>query len=270
MTPYRIAVVDDLERDRAWLAEKLADYMARERLEYELTAFASGEAFSAALEQGQRFNLVFMDIYMDGITGIEAAQALRARDMDCKLVFLTTSEDFMRQGFSLNSAHYLIKPVKDEDFAQAMANCRLGRALKYPPLPLRWRGERWRWTPVRSGIWRYSSAAWCCTPPGRPAPGPQLFRRGRPAGAGPAVSPVFQGSVGEHGPHRRPDGDELRLDDGSILPIAPGAGGDPGPIPGLYVWKNEGTVMRKRNRGGSAVGAAPDPGRRLACLCRRT
>ena len=132
MTPYRIAVVDDLERDRTWLAEKLADYMARERLEYELTAFASGEAFSAALEQGQRFNLVFMDIYMDGITGIEAAQALRARDMDCKLVFLTTSEDFMRQGFSLNSAHYLIKPVKDEDFAQAMANCRLGRALQVP------------------------------------------------------------------------------------------------------------------------------------------
>ena len=101
MTPYRIAVVDDLERDRAWLAEKLADYMARDRLEYELTAFASGEGFSAALEQGQRFNLVFMDIYMDGITGIEAAQALRARDMDCKLVFLTTSEDFMRQGLSL-------------------------------------------------------------------------------------------------------------------------------------------------------------------------
>ena len=78
MTPYRIAVVDDLERDRAWLAEKLADYMARDRLEYELTAFASGEGFSAALEQGQRFNLVFMDIYMDGITGIEAAQALRS------------------------------------------------------------------------------------------------------------------------------------------------------------------------------------------------
>ena len=32
MTPYRIAVVDDLERDRTWLAEKLADYMARDRL----------------------------------------------------------------------------------------------------------------------------------------------------------------------------------------------------------------------------------------------
>ena len=70
MTPYRIAVVDDLEAgpDVAG-GEAWRDYMARERLEYELTAFASGEAFSAALEQGQRFNLVFMDIYMDGITG---------------------------------------------------------------------------------------------------------------------------------------------------------------------------------------------------------
>lgn len=52
MTPYRIAVVDDLERDRAWLAEKLADYMARDRLEYELTAFASGEGFSAGAGAG--------------------------------------------------------------------------------------------------------------------------------------------------------------------------------------------------------------------------
>ena len=176
MTPYRIAVVDDLERDRAWLAEKLADYMARERLEYELTAFASGEAFSAALEQGQRFNLVFMDIYMDGITGIEAAQALRARDMDCKLVFLTTSEDFMRQGFSLNSAHYLIKPVKDEDFAQAMANCRLGRALQVPTLAVTVEGRTLEVdTRQIRYLERYSSAAWCCTPPGETCPWAAAF-----------------------------------------------------------------------------------------------
>lgn len=226
MTPYRIAVVDDLERDRAWLAEKLADYMARERLEYELTAFASGEAFSAALEQGQRFNLVFMDIYMDGITGIEAAQTLRARDMDCKLVFLTTSEDFMRQGFSLNSAHYLIKPVKDEDFAQAMANCRLGRALPgthpcrhgggadagggHPP------------DPVSGGTAAQRGAS---HHPGRPAPGPQLFRRGRPAGAGPAVSPVFQGSVGEHDHIAAQTGTNCVWTTGASCPSPPGAGG---------------------------------------------
>ena len=58
MTPYRIAVVDDLERDRAWLAEKLADYMARDRLEYELTAFASVSASSTFLARPNTKNWI--------------------------------------------------------------------------------------------------------------------------------------------------------------------------------------------------------------------
>lgn len=73
-----------------------------------------------------------MDIYIDSIIGIEVAQVLRARDMGCKLVFLTASEDFMRQGSSLNNAHCLIKPMKDKNFTQVTTNCRLGQALQIP------------------------------------------------------------------------------------------------------------------------------------------
>ena len=222
MTPYRIAVVDDLERDRAWLAEKLADYMARERLEYELTAFASGEAFSAALEQGQRFNLVFMDIYMDGITGIEAAQALRARDMDCKLVFLTTSEDFMRQGFSLNSAHYLIQPVKDEDFAQAMANCRLGRALQVPTLAVTVEG---RTLEVDTRQIRYlevqQRSVVLHTTRGDLPLGRSFSAAAAPLERDRRFLLCFKGVLVNMDHIAAQTGDELRLDDGSILPIAP-------------------------------------------------
>lgn len=222
MTPYRIAVVDDLERDRAWLAEKLADYMARERLEYELTAFASGEAFSAALEQGQRFNLVFMDIYMDGITGIEAAQTLRARDMDCKLVFLTTSEDFMRQGFSLNSAHYLIKPVKDEDFAQAMANCRLGRALQVPTLAVTVEG---RTLEVDTRQIRYlevqQRSVVLHTTRGDLPLGRSFSAAAAPLERDRRFLLCFKGVLVNMDHIAAQTGDELRLDDGSILPIAP-------------------------------------------------
>lgn len=222
MTPYRIAVVDDLERDRAWLAEKLADYMARDRLEYELTAFASGEAFSAALEQGQRFNLVFMDIYMDGITGIEAAQTLRARDMDCKLVFLTTSEDFMRQGFSLNSAHYLIKPVKDEDFAQAMTNCRLGRALQAPTLAVTVEG---RTLEVDTRQIRYlevqQRSVVLHTTRGDLPLGRSFSAAAAPLERDRRFLLCFKGVLVNMDHIAAQTGDELRLDDGSTLPIAP-------------------------------------------------
>lgn len=40
-------------------------------------------------------------------------------------MFLTTSEEHLRQGYSMNPCHYLIKPANDEDFLRAMENCRM-------------------------------------------------------------------------------------------------------------------------------------------------
>ncbi|MDD2980335.1 MAG: LytTR family DNA-binding domain-containing protein [Hespellia sp.] len=133
MVKTKIAIVDDLQADRSWLAEKIDDYMNSQHLPYRLFSYESGEQFLLELEKEQ-FDIVFMDIYMNGITGVEAAGELRKRDMDCKLVFLTTTEEYMRQGFSLNSSHYLIKPVGDKDFVQAMENCRLRRLCEVPYL----------------------------------------------------------------------------------------------------------------------------------------
>lgn len=133
MQMLHIAMVDDMDSDREWLAGRLETYLRTRHIPYSLSAFTSGEEFLSALSE-HWFDIVFMDIYMDGITGLDAAQALRAKDRDCKLIFLTSSEDFMRQGFSLNSAHYLIKPVKDEDFLQAMENCRIRRKCQVPSL----------------------------------------------------------------------------------------------------------------------------------------
>ena len=133
MRKLQIAVVDDMLNDREWLTDRINNYCSIRDVDYTVHPYSSGEAFVAALKDNW-FDIVFMDIYMDGISGVEAARALRAKDKDCKLVFLTISEDFMREGFSLNSAHYLVKPVKDEDFLQAMENCRIRRCCQVPLL----------------------------------------------------------------------------------------------------------------------------------------
>lgn len=133
MRVLHIAMVDDIDSDREWLAGRLETYLHARHIPYALSAFTSGEEFLSALSE-HWFDIVFMDIYMGYITGLDAARALRAKDRDCKLIFLTISEDFMRQGFSLNSAHYLVKPVKDEDFLQAMENCRIRRECQVPYL----------------------------------------------------------------------------------------------------------------------------------------
>lgn len=84
----RIAIVDDLSGERALLREQLARQLARRGAEAELLEFDSGEAFLAA-EKERRFTAAFLDIYMEGMTGMEAARALRKTDTDCLLVFTT-------------------------------------------------------------------------------------------------------------------------------------------------------------------------------------
>ena len=152
----------------------------------------------------------------------EAAQALRARDMDCKLVFLTTSEDFMRQGFSLNSAHYLIKPVKDEDFAQAMANCRLGRALQVPTLAVTVEG---RTLEVDTRQIRYlevqQRSVVLHTTRGDLPLGRSFSAAAAPLERDRRFLLCFKGVLVNMDHIAAQTGDELRLDNGSILPIAP-------------------------------------------------
>lgn len=81
----RIAIVDDLDAERAQLKERLVRQLRARGTEAELLEFDSGEAFLAA-ENEQRFSAAFLDIYMEGLSGMEAAKELRKTDADCLLV----------------------------------------------------------------------------------------------------------------------------------------------------------------------------------------
>ena len=67
-----------------------------------------------------RYSAVFLDIYMDGMSGIEAAQKVRETDRDALIVFLTTSEDHMPEAFRLHAYEYIIKPVNKKDLFRVM------------------------------------------------------------------------------------------------------------------------------------------------------
>ena len=110
----RIAIVDDLDAERAQLKERLVRQLRARGTEAELLEFDSGEAFLAA-ENEQRFSAAFLDIYMEGLSGMEAAKELRKTDADCLLVFTTTSTDHALEGFQVRALHYLVKPFTEAD-----------------------------------------------------------------------------------------------------------------------------------------------------------
>lgn len=104
----RVAIVDDLAMDREQLQKDL-EWSAQGRYQLTCAHFCSGENMLAHFVCGT-FDLVFMDIRMEGMSGIDAAQAVRNLDPHCLIVFLSTSADFAWQSFPVHPFDYLLKP----------------------------------------------------------------------------------------------------------------------------------------------------------------
>lgn len=112
----RIAIVDDIASEREILKGWVAVQAARLSLDAAVSCYASGTNFLAAAGK-ERFDLVFLDIYMGNENGVDTAGALRRFDADCMLVFTTTSTDHALEGFRVRALHYLVKPCTEPDLA---------------------------------------------------------------------------------------------------------------------------------------------------------
>jgi len=115
MSALRIAVCEDLEKD----SEHLNSLIGESGIDTEVSLFKSGGAFLASQPAG-KYDLVFLDIYMGNITGVDAARILRSSDEQCGIVFTTTSEDFRSEAFDVGAEQYLIKPVAKEKLLRVL------------------------------------------------------------------------------------------------------------------------------------------------------
>lgn len=109
-------------------------------------------------------DVMFLNIYMDGALGVDAARILRGKDFRGALVFTTTSAEHNAGGFNVEAAHYLRKPAGGEAFCASMRRVhdRMNTAREgYGSLP---GGMKWTSTFPASGILRTTGTRPCCTP----------------------------------------------------------------------------------------------------------
>ncbi len=89
---------------------------------YSIERFESGEALTAIFRP-DLFDVVFLDMYLSGMNGLETARALRRTDAACQIVFITYSTEFALESYQVYATHYLIKPVSAPDLAEVWARC---------------------------------------------------------------------------------------------------------------------------------------------------
>lgn len=142
MTELRMAVCDDLEEERVQLARMVRSYAQRRGLSMELRLFASGNELLDAARRPDFCHVLFLDIFMPGLSGLDAARQLRAAGCMASIVFATTSQDYGVMSFDVQAADYLVKPFRQEDVDRTMDWCLEHLPDSLRVLPVYAEGER--------------------------------------------------------------------------------------------------------------------------------
>ena len=110
----RFTIVDDDARERGELRSAIEDYCRDNGTEPGCEFFErrSAEELFADFTPGL-YDAVFLDIYMGGVSGIEAARRLYLLDPECCVVLFTSSDAHLLEGYGVHAVGYVLKPLRD-------------------------------------------------------------------------------------------------------------------------------------------------------------
>ena len=105
----RVAIVDD-EREQIEIIKNIVEEFLKEKnIEYQIQEFLSGEDL---LNTDICMDLVFLDIQMGGIDGIETARKLRIKYRKTTLIYISNYTEKMALSFTVHPFAFLGKPIK--------------------------------------------------------------------------------------------------------------------------------------------------------------
>ena len=143
----RIAIVED----EAAVREQLAGYVQRYTRQYgtpfEVTEFADGMEIME--DYRPQFDIIFLDVEMKHLDGMETARRIRERDGGVLIVFITNMAQYAIRGYAVGALDYVLKPVPYFAFSQQ---------LRKAEEQLRRRARHYLALPVEGGMRRLDSS----------------------------------------------------------------------------------------------------------------
>ena len=117
---YRVAIVDDSVIDADFVSRILNNWAEQRQADVQAEVFPSSESFLFHYAEDKAWDILLLDIEMDGIDGVSLAKKLRQENGSVQIVFITGFADYISEGYEVSALHYLMKPVKQDKLFGAL------------------------------------------------------------------------------------------------------------------------------------------------------
>lgn len=104
----KIAIVEDSPIDQDILCSFVREFLFEKDIDCITDVFSNG---SSILASDNKYDLIFLDMYLPDMLGVDILNKLRERGVESQVVFSTSSKDFIEQSYEAEVLHYLVKPV---------------------------------------------------------------------------------------------------------------------------------------------------------------
>jgi DNA-binding LytR/AlgR family response regulator len=112
---YRVAIVEDDSECAERLEDFLNAYEQKHQVLFQTARFSNGMAF--LMNYQADWDIVFMDIEMPHMNGMETARHLREMDQDVCLIFVTHMAQYAIEGYEVRALDFILKPVEYGNFS---------------------------------------------------------------------------------------------------------------------------------------------------------
>ena len=121
---YRVVIVEDESAEMQRLQELLLRYGQENSITFDIRTYTSALTFLGDYQK--EIDIVFMDIELPDVNGMEICRRLRKQDTEVMIIFVTNMAQFAVQGYEVEAQDFIVKPVQYSEFSLKLRKA-LGR-----------------------------------------------------------------------------------------------------------------------------------------------